>query len=221
MKKLSVLLKESTSIDEIEDYFLNINDILGNPVKRVIGDKNFVIYEFIWNIKFSIGEYNNIDILDDLFKCFNCIKEVKVSQERIKGYDIDFKISSRPNKLSIRVMSDSASDSGYVFLIKSNYGREVKISYFSIVKFFKQHGYRVLDIIEQDDEQISSSSLNIITNADEECVTEFCRMFNLEVSIALEEEELIKNIYAHNGRNGYISINPDEEKTYITLVRDK
>jgi len=214
MKKFSSILKESIDIEELEDYFLLISDTLHSKAeKQTIGKGDFIIYQFKWKLNFNISEFNSVDNLDMITKCLETIHELKTSQKRIEDYDIDFKIDEH---LSVRLTPRQKSSGSYKFIIGEDW-REIKISYVNLVKFFKDHGYRILKIEEDDDSELTEmSSLYINTNAPDDVCREFIRMFNLEFEL---EDDNLNRIYAYYSGNGRISINPEEEKTYVVLAQ--
>ena len=212
MIKFSKILKESIDIEELEDYFLLISDTLNEtPDKKVMGKGDFIMYQFTWKLNFNISEYNPIDSLDKISKCFECITELKTSQRRILDYDIEFKIN---DELCVKLTPKNKTDDLYKFIIGEHL-RAISISYTNIVKFFKNNKYRVLSIDEIDDDYGSQSRLEIHTDADDDVCREFVRIFNLEFDMS----DISKNVsICSYNYNGYVSIYPEDEKTYITLI---
>ena len=214
MKKFSHILNESIDIEEIEDYFLNINDALGEPTKKSIGGNKFTIYEFTWTIDINIYQYNDVSKIEKLSIFFDSVKELKTSQLRINDYDIEFKLSGLT--LSVRVTPKGKSEAGdYKFFINQDW-RETRIRYSEIIRFFKDNGYSVIDIAEDHDEYNESSSVTIYTNAIPEINARFVDLLKDEFEKNSEE---IDNEFSIRAADTYISINPISEKTYITVVK--
>ena len=206
MIKFSKIL-ESITIEEIEDYFLPINDVLESPVKKEIGTAPFIIYQFEWNLDFRIDEFNDINKIDKIIKCLETINELKTSQKRIIDYDIDFKII---NKLVVRLTPREKGVPEEYNFIRQNW-REVLISYSAVVRFFKSRGFSVIKIEEIDNsESMESSTVQIVTNADTEVCQEFCNFLDDELSY-LDREVAFKS------SNGIIQIYPISEKTYVVI----
>lgn len=214
MKKFSNILNESVDIEEIEDYFLNINDVLGEPNKKTMGNGVFIVYEFTWTIDINIYQYNDVSKIDKILTFFDSIKELKTSQIRINNYDIEFKISGLT--LSVRVTPKGKSEySKYKFFINQDW-RETRIRYSEIIRFFKDKGYSVIDIDEDEDEYNESSSVTIYTNANLDINNEFASLLEDEFEKNSEE---IYHEFSIRAADTYISINPISEKTYITVVK--
>jgi hypothetical protein len=214
MKKFSNILNESVDIEEIEDYFLNINDALGEPTKKSIGGDKFTIYEFTWTIDINIYQYNDVSKIEKLLIFFDSVKELKTSQLRINDYDIEFKISGLT--LSVRVTPKGKSESNkYKFFINQDW-RETRLKYSEIIRFFKDKGYSVINIDEDEDEYSESSSVTIYTNANLDINNEFASLLEDEFEKNSEE---IDHEFSIRAADTYISINPISEKTYITVVK--
>ncbi len=201
-------------IEEIEDYFLNINDVLGEPNKKTMGSGGFIVYEFIWTTDINIYQYNDVSKIDKILIFFNSIKELKTSQIRINNYDIEFKISGLT--LSARVTPKGKSESNkYKFFINQDW-RETRLKYSEIIRFFKDKGYSVVDIDEDVNEYSDSSSLTIYTNAKLDINSEFATLLEDEFE---KNAEKIDREFSIRAADTYISINPISEKTYITVVK--
>lgn len=213
MKRFSQILNESVDIEEIEDYLLNINDILGKPTKKSMGSGNFIIYEFYWQLGVNINVYNSIPQMDKILLIFSLLKELKTSQARINEYDIEFKISGVI--LSVRITSkhSKVKSDEYEFFIEQS-RRETLLSYSEIIRFFKDSGYSVINIVEEDDEYSEISSLKIYTNADIDTNNRFAQMLIDEFD---ENSDEIYNEFDVRSTNNYISIYPEHEKSYISL----
>jgi hypothetical protein len=213
MIKFSKLLKESKSIEEIEDYLLNLNDIMGEPEKWTHNDKGFYIYEFEWDLGYDISIYNSVDKIEDIKKIAVFLQEIKTAQIRIEGYDLDFKISD--NKFAVRITNKSSESENYNFIKRQNW-REIELSYFEIVRFFKDKGYSVLKTeIEDDSETNDTASVYITTNATEDVKIEFRDLFLSEVGEKNKEDIIDRDIDCSIGTRIYIY--PLDEKTYITI----
>lgn len=211
MKKFSNILNESINIEEIEDYFLSINDALGNPIKKSIGKGDFIIHEFCWKLDIRMEQYNDVSKIDKISIFFNSIRELKTSQLRINDYDIDFKLSEY--NLSVRLIPKSKSTGNYNFYINQDW-RATNLSYLEIIRFFKDKGYSVIDIESSNDDYNESSSVTIYTNADTETNNEFAKLLNIEL-----DEKLEDNAFRVSPRDSYINIYPVSEKTYISIVK--
>lgn len=213
MIKFTKILKESITIDEIEDYFLPINDILGSPKKNSIGKGDFVIYEFIWEIEFNISEYNEIDKLDNVIKCLDSIKELKTSQKRIEGYDINFRIE---NTLCVRLVPNNInSNIEYKFITEieeRNDGETyVTLSYSEVVRFFKNSELMVS--ITQSREHPNGCYLLITLNKiDHEANINFCKEIATEFG-----KTGYGRMVSLEARNDGIVIYPERKKTYIVI----
>lgn len=214
MKKFSKLLNESKSLEEIEDYLLNINDVLGEPKKWNHGDKGFFIYEFEWNLGYDISIYNSVEKIEDIRKISNILQEIKTAQLRIEGHDIDFKITN--NKFSVRVMSNKPLDTSYNFIIGQNW-REIRLSYFEIVRFFKSKGFSVLKTELDDDSETSEmSGVYIVTNADDGVNREFMNLLLNEIQEKLEDDIIYSEIDC-SLQGDRILVYPNEEKTFVII----
>jgi len=207
-------MSQSVDIEEIEDYFLNINDALGEPTKKSIDGDKFTIYEFTWTIDINIYQYNDVSKIEKLLIFFDSVKELKTSQLRINEYDIEFKLSGLT--LSVRVTPKGKSESNkYKFFINQDW-RETRLKYSEIIRFFKDKGYSVVDIDEDVNEYSDSSSVTIYTNANLDINNEFASLLEDEFEKNSEE---IYHEFSIRAADTYISINPISEKTYITVVK--
>jgi len=207
-------MSQSVDIEEIEDYFLNINDALGEPTKKSIDGDKFTIYEFTWTIDINIYQYNDVSKIEKLLIFFDSVKELKTSQLRINEYDIEFKLSGLT--LSVRVTPKGKSESNkYKFFINQDW-RETRLKYSEIIRFFKDKGYSVVDIDEDVNEYSDSSSVTIYTNANLDINNEFASLLEDEFEKNSEE---IDHEFSIRAADTYISINPISEKTYITVVK--
>ena len=215
MKKFSKLLNESKSIEEIEDYLLNINDVLGEPKKWNHGNKGFFIYEFEWNLGYDISIYNNVEKIEDIKKIVNILQEIKTAQVRIEGHDLDFKITN--NKFSVRITTNKSSDtSTYNFIVGQDW-REIRLSYFEIVRFFKSKGYSVLKTeLRDESEMIGMASVYIVTNADAATNGEFINLLSNEIQSKSDDNTIDRDIACSIEGNG-ILVYPVEEKTYVII----
>lgn len=207
------MFNESVEFEEIEDALLDIYDTFGEPNKSEfnVGDK--ISYILRWELPFSIGQYNGVDELEKITKVLECVKNLKSTQSRIVGYDVEFKIS---NMLFIRLTPISQDvSSTYNFFIKQDW-RSIIFSYGEIAKFLKDRGFTIKSVDDTFDEYSEQSEITIITNATTETCQELANLINNEIFKRTEDESLDRDITCISGL-GYIKIYPDQEKTHIEL----
>jgi hypothetical protein len=200
---------ESVEFEDIEDTLLEIYDVLGEPYKSefdILGQKAYLLR---WNLSFSMGIYNGVKELEPITKVLDCIKNIKSSQSRIRGYNIEFKIT---NILFIRLtpIPDKPSEN-YKFYVGSE-SRNVIFSYSEISKFFTDRGYTIKDIKEDEDMNYDTVSIEIVTDANRETHIEFIEMINQEIKAS----KLLRPVYSYISGNSTI-IRPEDEKTYVRL----
>lgn len=169
MFKFSQLIKENIEFEDIEDSLLYIYDNFGEP--RVLktnldGVKDGqMAYVLRWDIGFSINDYNGSEVLETTAKLFTALSELKSSQSRISGYDVDFKVSG--SILFVRFIPHKKGESkgNYHFIIGQNW-REVQLKYSEILRFFRDNGCKIKGIDNEDNEAYETSTVIISTDAD-------------------------------------------------------
>jgi len=215
MNKFSQLIKESSEFEDIEDSLLYIYDTFGEPrvlktnLDGVAGGQ--MAYVLRWDIGFSINDYNGTEVLETTAKLFTALSEVKSSQNRISGYDVDFKVSG--SILFVRFIPQKSGESkgNYHFIIGQDW-REVQLRYSEILRFFRDKGFKIIGIETEDDEVYQRSTVIISTNADGPTLMEFERIFGYN----LKEEDVDRSVeLGLNG--GRIEVYSPEEKTYIVI----
>lgn len=218
---LTYKLFESESediLDELKDNLANIYDILGEAKidKKLYDDKNF-IYVFTWNLNLKLSDFNDITKIVEFSDIMKEIVDISATKERMSNFDFEVSIT---DKISVRVLPKSEKSDAYKFIIGQEW-REVKINKVQIIKFFRDRGNSILDIKVDDDENSDVSGVNIKLS-NNNSMDEFVSMFNLEAESAYDNGD-IKNgginrdIFAES-RNGYIRIDTNDEKTYITAL---
>lgn len=221
------MFNESIEFEEIEDTLIDIYDILGDPKKSEfkVGDK--LAYVLRWELPFSISQYNGVKELDQIAKVLECVRNVKSSQNRLTGYDVEFKIS---NILFIRLtpISDNPS-TNYKFFVKQDF-RSIIFSYGEIAKFFKDRGYSIKSVDDPTDKSSETSEVIVMSNAPSEVCQELTNLINNEISLVYkdnwESNDEGGHLHAYNSiyrkvscesGEGYIRIYPEEEKTWIEI----
>lgn len=204
MNKFTKLIKESDSFEEIEDTLLDIYDILGKPRISTFDVGENPAYVLRWNLDFSISEYNGVDVLDKMSLLFNCISNIKSSQKRISGYDIEFKIGVY---FFIRLIPHSKSKSDKYNFIERIFTRKfIDLSYTEIIKFFKDRGYSInVDYVHD----IHFNHITISTKASQDIINEFITMFKSDLNehIKKDNNKVISDYTdVYSDREGVISI---------------
>jgi hypothetical protein len=218
MFKFSQIINESQSFEELEDHFIQIYDILGQPKISTLkfGETNG--YVFKWNLNFEIENYNGLKEISNILSVFECIKTVSQSTKRILEFDVDFKLQS--NVLFIRLTPHSSdSDSDYKFIIGQDW-RTITLDYGQIAKFFKDQGYSIKNTRNEDNEYEEKSSLYITTDAPDYITKKFENAFLSEFNYEYNDEESINRNISCSADGGIIYIFPEDEKTFIVLDQD-
>lgn len=217
MNKFSEIINESQDFEELEDNFIPIYDILGQPSISTLkfGDKNG--YVFKWNLNFEIQNYNGSKEISDILKVFECITEVSRSTKRILDFDVEFKIDE---SLFVRLTPHSSdTDSEYKFIIKQEW-RQIILDYGQVAKFFKDKGYSIRNVKLEDNEYEETTSIHIITDAPGWVTEQFKNLFKSEFNYEYIDEESINRRINCSSEEGRVFIFPEEEKTFIIFNQD-
>lgn len=211
MFRFTQLIKENVEFEDIEDALLSIYDTYGEP--RVVRSNidGSLAYSLRWDLGFSLNEYSGVEVLDKTAKLFTSLSELKSTQKRLTQFDVDFKVSG--TMLFVRFIPNKQSKEAgnYKFILGQNW-REVQLKYSEIVRFFRDKGFKILNVEFEDNEAYETSTVIISTNADSQTLMEFERIFGEN----LEEKEVDRSVeIGLNG--GRIEIYPPEEKTYVVL----
>ena len=211
MFKFSSLIKENIEFEDIEDALLSIYDTYGEP--RVVRSNidGGLAHSLRWDLGFSLNEYSGVEALDKTAKLFTSLSELKSTQKRLTQFDVDFKVSGTMLFVRFIPKKQSKQAGDYKFILGQDW-REVQLKYSEIVRFFRDKGFKILNVEFEDNEAYETSSVIISTNADAQTLMEFERIFGEN----LEEKEVDRSVeIGLNG--GRIEIYPSEEKTYVVL----
>lgn len=217
MNKFSDIINESKNFEELEDHFVPIYDILGQPSISMLkfGDKEG--YVFKWQLNFELENYNGTKEISDILGVFECIKTVSQSTKRILDFDVEFKID---NGLYVRLTPKSSdTDAQYKFIIKQEY-RQIILDYGQIAKFLKDRGYSIRNTRIEDNEYEETSSIHIMTDAPSWVTNQFKSEFLSEFNYEYIDEENINRRINCSTEEGYIFIFPEDEKTYVVFNQE-
>lgn len=211
MFKFTQLIKENVEFEDIEDALLPIYDTYGEP--RVVKSNidGGMAYSLRWNLGFSLSEYNGVEVLDKTAKLFTSLSELKSTQKRLTEFDIDFKVGTTMLFVRFIPKKQSKEAGNYKFIIGQNW-REVQLKYSEILRFFRDRGFRILNVDTEDNESYETSSVIINTNADAPTLIEFEEIFGHNLL-----EKSVERSVGISLNGGQIEIYPEEEKTYIVL----
>lgn len=211
MFKFTQLIKENVEFEDIEDALLPIYDTYGEP--RVVKSNidGGMAYSLRWDLGFSLSEYNGVEVLDKTAKLFTSLSELKSTQKRLTEFDIDFKVGTTMLFVRFIPKKQSKEANNYKFIIGQNW-REVQLKYSEILRFFRDRGFRILNVDTEDNESYETSSVIINTNADAPTLIEFEEIFGHNLL-----EKSVERSVGISLNGGQIEIYPEEEKTYIVL----
>jgi hypothetical protein len=218
MNKFSEIINESQNFEELEDHFVPIYDVLGQPSISTLkfGEKNGYIFK--WNLNFELENYNGPKEISDIMKIFECIKTISQSTKRISDFDVEFKIQSE--SLYVRLTPDTQHDDvDYKFIVGQDW-RNIIIDYGHVAKFFKDQGYSIRNTKIEDNEYEETSSLYIITDAPDYVTRQFVDLFKSEFNFEYIDEESINRRINCSASAGMIYIFPEDEKTFVIFNQD-
>lgn len=217
MNKFSDIINESKNFEELEDHFVPIYDILGQPSISTLkfGEKEGYIFK--WKLNFEIENYNGSKEISEVMKIFQCIQTISQSTKRILDFDVEFKIN---DGLYVRLTPQSSdTDAEYKFIVKQEY-RQIILDYGMIAKFFKDRGYSIRNTRIEDNEYEETSSIYITTDAPDYITNQFEDLFLSEFNYEYIDEENINRRLGCTADGGMIFIYPEEEKTYVVFNQE-
>lgn len=216
MIKFSQIINENQDFEDIEDSLLGIYDLFGEPrVVRTNVDKsktNQMAYSLRWDMGFSMQEYNGIEVLSKTAQLLSILSDIKSTQNRLRSYEINFKISGQLLFIRLVPLADETdARADYNFLIGQN-GREVQFKYSEILRFFRDRNCKIKNILVDDNEYSQTSTLVIVTDADGSTKSEFRQIVMGELESKNVDRDIDVGIAGTS-----IEIYPQDEKTYVVI----
>jgi len=195
--------------DELVYSLAYFNDKYSEPVIQTQKYSNSEMITLTWNIGIDLSTFEDagksLEKLQELAVDMDHILTVK---DRYKDYNFYTSITS---KLKLKIIPKEVNATDYSFIIGQDW-REVKLNISEIERFLNTKDITIAKSIIEDNEGWQQSTVVITLNKPigNDIFNEFRRLFEDEY------EKIDRNINLRLRGSTTISVEPEEEKTYVT-----
>jgi hypothetical protein len=195
--------------DELVYSLAYFNDKYGDPTIQTQKYSNSEMITLTWNIGVDLSTFEDagksLEKLQELAVDMDHILTVK---DRYKDYNFYTSITS---KLKLKIIPKEVNATDYSFIIGQDW-REVKLNISEIERFFNTKDITIANSIIEDNEGWDQSTVVITLNKPigNDIFNEFGRLFEEEY------EKIDRNINLRLRGSTTISVEPEDEKTYVT-----
>jgi hypothetical protein len=195
--------------DELVYSLAYFNDKYGDPTIQTQKYSNSEMITLTWNIGVDLSTF------EDAGKSLEKLQELAVDmdhiltvRDRYKDYNFYTSITS---KLKLKIIPKEVNATDYSFIIGQDW-REVKLNISEIERFLNTKDMTIANSIIEDNEGWEQSTVVITLNKPitNDIFSEFRRLFEDEY------EKIDRNIYLRLRGSTTISVEPEDEKTYVT-----
>jgi hypothetical protein len=195
--------------DELVYSLAYFNDKYGDPTIQTQKYSNSEMITLTWNIGVDLSTF------EDAGKSLEKLQELAVDmdhiltvRDRYKDYNFYTSITS---KLKLKIIPKEVTATDYSFIIGQDW-REIKLNISEIERFFNTKDITIANSIIEDNEGWQQSTVVITFNKPitNDIFSEFRRLFEDEY------EKIDRNIYLRLRGSTTISVEPEDEKTYVT-----
>jgi hypothetical protein len=195
--------------DELVYSLAYFNDKYGDPTIQTQKYSNSEMITLTWNIGIDLSTFEDagksLEKLQELAVDMDHILTVK---DRYKDYNFYTSITS---KLKLKIIPKEVNATDYSFIIGQDW-REVKLNISEIERFLNTKDMTIANSIIEDNEGCKQSTVVITLNKPigNDIFNEFGRLFEEEY------EKIDRNINLVLRGSTTISVEPEDEKTYVT-----
>jgi hypothetical protein len=218
MNRFTEIIRESTSIEDVTNFLIPINESLGQPKVATLNFGGDVGYIFKWSFQFDLEQFNGSNEIKEISKLFECVSNLTKPIEESQNFMVDFKIED--NNLSVRFTPKSKNEStNYQFIVGQNW-RNIILDYSQISKFFRDNGFSLRSAKVIDNTYKQTSDIKLVTDADLITNGVFESLFNAQVNKLYNEDETMNRSVSCDVNGQNIFIYPDESQTYVIFNQD-